>query len=243
MRIIKVNAIDSTNSFVRKFYAGNQNFQPVCVVAEEQTKGRGQFHSTWESEKGKNLTFSILYPLNQLKISHYFLLSSIVSIAVLKALEDLQIPNLSVKWPNDIMSANYKIGGILIENIIQADIIAASVIGIGLNVNQTDFEKLPNASSLRNMVSAEFNLDHVLEKIISSISELLEKIKEINSDEIITQYERQMFRINKVSAFELQNGVRISGMIKGVSPEGKLKVETEGAEVLLFDLKEIKLLY
>ncbi|MDX1545194.1 MAG: biotin--[acetyl-CoA-carboxylase] ligase, partial [Christiangramia sp.] len=117
MRIIKVNAIDSTNSFVREFYEGNNDFEPVCVRAISQKKGRGQRGSSWESKAGENLTFSILYPQKKLNVSRHFLLSATISLAVLKALHELQIPELKVKWPNDILSARRKVGGILIENI------------------------------------------------------------------------------------------------------------------------------
>ncbi|MGA8852563.1 MAG: biotin--[acetyl-CoA-carboxylase] ligase, partial [Christiangramia sp.] len=128
MRIIKVNAIDSTNSFVRKFYEGNTDFEPVCVRAINQTAGRGQRGSNWLSKAGENLTFSILYPQEKLNISRHFLLSATISLAVLQVLKEMEIPDIKVKWPNDILSAKNKIGGILIENIVKTEGIVASVI-------------------------------------------------------------------------------------------------------------------
>lgn len=243
MRIIKVNAIDSTNSFVRKFYEGNNDFEPVCVRAISQTAGRGQRGSNWLAKAGENLTFSILYPQNKLNISRHFLLSATVSLAVLEVLEELKIPDLKVKWPNDILSAKLKLGGILIENIVKTEGIVASVIGIGINVNQIDFHDLPHAGSLKSIMKMEYDLDTLLENLVNRIETELEQLPFKESTEILENYAKRMFRLNVVSAFVSKDGDKFNGIIRGVTTEGKLNLEIEDAVFKTYDLKEIQLLY
>jgi BirA family transcriptional regulator, biotin operon repressor / biotin---[acetyl-CoA-carboxylase] ligase len=243
MRIIKVDAIDSTNSFVRKFYQGSKEFSPVCVRAIHQTAGRGQRGSEWNVKSGQNLTFSILYPQAQLKISKYFLLSACISLAILKVLRDMNIPQLKVKWPNDIMSSKKKIGGILIENIIKNDGIAASIIGVGINVNQTDFKDLPQASSLKLSTGNHFELDELLQLIVNEIEISLSRLAIVESSSLLKQYEVEMFMLNKVAVFQMPTGEKLNGIIRGVTQEGKLRLETESGKEEVFGLKEIQLLY
>ncbi len=243
MRIIKVNAIDSTNSFVRKFYEGNKDFEPVCVRAITQTAGRGQRGSNWLSKAGENLTFSILYPQKRLNISRFFLLSATIALAVLEALQNLDLPDLKVKWPNDIMSAKKKVGGILIENIVKTEGIVASVIGIGLNVNQTDFEGLPQADSLKSITGRDYDIDDIMERLVLKIETKLEQLPSRKGAEILEEYANNMFRLNVVSSFLSQEGNKFNGIIRGVTKEGKLKLELEDSVFKTYDLKEIQLLY
>ena len=112
------------------------------VTAEYQSNGRGQRATKWESEKSKNLIISILKKDIRLKLENQFMLNIIVSLAVHKTLKALQIPNLSIKWPNDILSRQNKIGGILIDLVTKKNKIDHAIIGIGLNVNQIEFEQL-----------------------------------------------------------------------------------------------------
>ncbi|SDS62067.1 biotin--[acetyl-CoA-carboxylase] ligase [Gramella sp. MAR_2010_147] len=243
MRTIKVNAIDSTNSFVRKFYEGDTNFEPVCVRAISQTAGRGQRGAHWESKAGENLTFSILYPQNKLNVSRHFLLSASISLAVLEVLRQMKIPDIKVKWPNDILSAKQKLGGILIENIVKTEGIVASVIGIGINVNQKDFKNLPNAGSLRSITNQKFDLDEILELFIVAIEKELKSLPNKRSIDILEKYAENMFRLNVVSTFVSKEGERFNGIIRGVTTEGKLNLEIEDAVFKTYDLKEIQLLY
>lgn len=243
MRIIKVNAIDSTNSFVRKFYEGDLNFEPVCVHAFHQTKGKGQRGAHWVSKPGENLTFSILYPQKRLSISKHFILSASVSLAVIDTLEKYEIPELKVKWPNDILSAKKKLGGILIENVLKNDGIVASVIGIGLNVNQDDFGNLVHAGSLKSITLQSFDLHEILKSVLDNIEKRLASLGSVKKEDILDLYINNMFRKDKVSVFERPLGEKFNGIIRGVSEEGLLIVEVEEEKTEYFGLKEVKLLY
>lgn len=243
MRIIKVDAIDSTNSFIRQFYKGNGDFEPVCITAAHQTKGRGQRGSSWQSRPGENLTFSILYPQEKLKISRHFFLSACISLAVVNTLKHIGIPELKVKWPNDILSAKHKVGGILIENIVKTEGIVASIIGIGLNLNQTDFNEIPHAGSLKFITGKTYDPDEILEKLLLEIEKDLIALPGRTGTDILEEYAQNMFRLDKVSVFSSPGGNRFNGIIRGVTTEGKLNLEIEEAVFKTFDLKEIKLLY
>ena len=135
----------------------------TIVTTEEQTAGKGQLGNKWASEIGKNLTFSIFTSYKNVLIANQNYLNFAVSLAVFDAIKQLNVPNLSIKWPNDILSANKKLAGILIENTLQKDKIISSVIGIGINVNQTLFSvDLPNATSIKNCINTTTNLDVLL---------------------------------------------------------------------------------
>ena len=139
MSIIKLSATDSTNSYLKELSL-EQTLDDFTVVSTElQLKGRGQMGSKWVSDKGKNLTISILKKLENFDVQNQFNLNCIVSLAIYDVLLEIKAPNLYVKWPNDILSVDKKICGILIENILKGRFIQAAIIGIGLNVNQTNF--------------------------------------------------------------------------------------------------------
>ncbi|WP_026915273.1 biotin--[acetyl-CoA-carboxylase] ligase [Christiangramia portivictoriae] len=242
MRIIKVNAIDSTNTFVRKFYDNNGQFEPVCVSAAHQTNGRGQRGANWNVQPGQNLTFSILYPQQDLNISGYFKLNICISLAILEVLAAKNLPQLKVKWPNDIMSQRKKLGGILIENIVKTEGIVASIIGIGINVNQTNFNELPQATSLKNVTGIHWSVDDLLHELCEILDLRLRSIGVMDTKELMENYENHLFRKDVISTFQV-NEDKFNGIIRGVTSEGKLQVEKEEQVFQTFDLKEIKLLY
>lgn len=243
MRIIKVSATESTNNMAKEWYASNKDSEPVVFVANEQTAGRGQRGANWISNAGENLTISIVYPRPSLEVRHQFLLSSGVGLAVLQALNTLNFNIIKLKWPNDIMAARKKIGGILIENILSNGSIAASVIGLGLNVNQKVFPGLPQAASLSSLSGKNYDLEEVLYKIVKSIEDFLRSLDRRSPEKILEAYEEVLFRKGKISTFELEDGNLLTGIIEGVTSTGLLKVQVEDSVLKTFDLKEVKLLF
>ena len=243
MHLIKVNAINSTNSFAREMFREKTTMPLTCIVAKKQLEGRGQRGTTWNAEEGKNLTFSVLLPRLQLHPSRQFLLSATVATSLVSTLEKFELPRLKVKWPNDIMSANQKLAGILIENIISEGKVIASVIGIGLNVNQQNFEGLPQAGSMKTVTGKDFELEEVLQLLLKDLENSFGSISEENSEAILSAYENRLFRKDVPSTFKLPEGQLFTGMITGVSETGKLRVQTDDDRVQEFDLKEIILCY
>ncbi|WP_417557840.1 biotin--[acetyl-CoA-carboxylase] ligase [Mesoflavibacter zeaxanthinifaciens] len=242
MRIIKLNAIDSTNLFLRSLSIDTNVEDFTVVVAKHQTKGRGQMGTVWSSQDAKNLTFSVFKRFDNLKLDQHFVISMVASLAVINTLKKLNLPKLSVKWPNDILSANKKICGILIENVIKQNNVAATVVGIGLNVNQVNFSNLPQASSLLNVTGIPYDLDELLQSILKELETLFDLVESNQFKTIKTTYESYLFRKDKPSTFKNEEGL-FSGFIKGVSNEGLLEVLLEDNILKTFDLKTIKLLY
>lgn len=243
MFIIKVSATASTNSLAREWFQSNKNLSPTCIQAFDQISGRGQRGASWLSNAGENLTFSVVYPNPEVSVQTQFVLSAGVGLALLEALNKLEIKNLKLKWPNDIMAANFKIGGILIENILNSGKIGTTIIGVGLNVNQMTFPGLPKAASMKSLSQRDFATETVLGLILDHLEKFMNSLKTTSVAEILLRYEKQLFRKNKASTFELPNGNLLTGIIKGITPTGLLKVLVEDDIVETFDLKELKLLF
>lgn len=243
MHIIKLNAIGSTNSYLKALLSATKPKDFTVVFAEHQYQGRGQMGSHWQVEAGKNLTFSVLKQFYNFNIEAQFYISMATALAVYNALNTLNIPKLRIKWPNDILSANKKIGGILIENSIKHKQIEHAVIGIGINVNQDNFEDLTQASSLKTICEKSFDIEMLLDIILDELQLIFNLLKEEKLTTIRQHYEAVLFRKDKPSTFEIRDKTLFNGIIKGVSKTGNLIVQTQAGELQNFDIKEVKLLY
>lgn len=244
MHLIKLDATTSTNAYLKNEMLSKVLDDFTIVVAKEQTQGRGQMGAKWDSEVGKNLTFSILKKFERLPVSQQYLINIATSLAIHHALKKMQVPDLWVKWPNDILSGHSKICGILIENMVSEGNIKASIIGIGLNVNQTSFRGLGNASSLKLLLGRTLDLNELILSLVEALKFQLERIV-LQEDEkkLREDYEKVLFRKDKPSTFMDKEERMFMGFIRGISETGKLKVEMEDALFREFDLKEIKLLF
>ncbi|APG63967.1 biotin--[acetyl-CoA-carboxylase] ligase [Tenacibaculum todarodis] len=243
MKLIKLHTTTSTNSFLKELSKETRLDNFTVVLTDEQTLGRGQVQQKWQSEPFNNLTFSVFVSFNDLKIIHQKYLNFAVSSAVFNTLESLDLPKLTIKWPNDILSDNKKLCGILIENQLKKDKINSSVIGIGLNVNQLIFNELPDAISLKIIKQTNFDLDKLLEKIVVNLKNQIRNLAQKNFALLERDYLSSLYKFNKPSMFRDEiNQHLFMGKIVGVSLEGKLQVELEDELVKDFGLKEIKFL-
>jgi len=242
MKLIKLDAIDSTNDFLKSLSSQDELENFTVVTAENQTKGRGQMGAKWQSEVGKNLIMSVLVRDFVFNNEHVFNLSLIVSLSVIEVLKSLNIPDLSIKWPNDIMSYNKKIGGILIENTLKSDGRIVSVVGLGLNVNQTNFDELPNASSLAVISGSSFEKELLPYLIVEKMKEMI-GAWEVNSKHLWSVYFNSLFRKGVPMPFKNLENQNFMGIIQGVSPVGRIQILLEDDSVSEFDIKEIQMLY
>ncbi|MDG2173446.1 MAG: biotin--[acetyl-CoA-carboxylase] ligase [Flavobacteriaceae bacterium] len=242
MNIIKLDAIDSTNNYLKKIILNEGVNDYTVVTAKFQTQGKGQLGTEWESEHSKNLICSVYKKEINIKVQDQFVISALVSLALIKTLRKVNLSNMHIKWPNDIMSDNKKICGILIENIVKENYIKDTVIGIGLNVNQTIFNNLPNAASIKNLIGTTCSIDEILKDLVKNIKYCFNELDKSSINSIFEKYEDALFRINKPSTFKNSKGEVFSGYIKGVSRSGKLSVMLEDNLVESYDLKEISML-
>lgn len=241
MRIIKLSTITSTNDFFKDKKASESLGNYTVAWSLQQTQGKGQRGTDWAAEQGKSLTFSMLVKEFALPLDELFKYNMVVALAVYKALKNLQIPDLAIKWPNDILSANRKIGGILIENAIKSASID-SVIGIGINVNQSNFTDLPQAGSLYLATKREWDMEEVLVAVASEVKFALEnwELTRVNCWE---EYYQALYKYQQWMPFVTADGNRFQGKIIGVSPQGRLQVQDQNDAVNDYEIKEIKMEY
>ena len=241
MNIIKLSAIDSTNDYLKNLLLKNTLENYTIVTAEFQHKGKGQMGGEWKSEPSKNLMCSIYLNNSTIKLSNQFSINMVVCLAIKKSLNKFNIPQLSVKWPNDIMSGSLKLCGVLIENIVKNKSIQNIIIGIGLNVNQTEFNNLPNASSIKQISGKHYNTDEILIEIVKDVKFYFNFLNKKKPIELQKLYEANLYRLNKVSMFKLADSNLVSGYIRGIKEDGRLKITMENDLEKDFGIKEISL--
>ena len=230
----------STNDFAAQIIQSGENvFEGTVIVTDNQTAGHGQRGNTWEASIGENLTFSIILKPNFLKASDQFQLNVAVSLGVFDFLNEFIDESLTVKWSNDIYHENRKMGGILIENTLQGYHIGYSVVGIGLNINQSQFGNL-RATSLRNVTQnpLRYDLSEMLKKLLECLEKNYLQIKNNSYESLKIRYLVNLFRFEEYHYFR-KNGHQFLGQIVGIDETGKLGIETEGI-ILYFDFKEVE---
>jgi len=238
--VIELESVDSTNEYAKKLLNKGDVEQGTIVIAKSQLWGKGQDGNFWESEPDKNLTFSlILYP-DFLPAEKQFQLNKIVSLAICDFVKTIVEQNkVSIKWPNDIYVDDKKAAGILIENTIAGNTLKTVVVGIGLNVNQLVFKSdAPNPVSLKNVTDKDFDLQDCLGDLYLSIENRYWQLKN-NSEDIINQdYLDSLYRVGVMAKYEY-NKELIEAKITGISPFGKLILETSDKNTLECDMKEL----
>ena len=238
MKIIKLDAIDSTNSFLKK-KMNNQEIDDFTIVySQNQFQGRGRTTKEWISEPYKNIAFSLFKRFKRPELEHLFLLNVIVSISILELLKKYSVRHASVKWPNDIIVKNKKISGILIENTIKKNNLINSVIGIGINVNQEKFPDLICATSIINETRIAVEIDSLatdLTKIISSNFKFLE----LNSNFCLDQYNNKLYNKKQTVVFKNNIGKKKVGKIVKVDLSGNLMIMNEKGKIEYFKENEI----
>ena len=241
-KIHKIDAINSTNEYLKKLYLKKNIYDNFLIITNNQTEGKGQGSSFWESEPKKNLTLSIYKDLKKNKLKNPFIINLIISISIIETLKKYNLPNLKIKWPNDILSASKKISGILIENFFQREFLISSIIGIGLNVNQISFKKAKNAISIASIKKKKIDLTEVLNILTKKISLKFHEIDNLKINDLINEYESLLFKKDKFSKFNINNKL-IDGRILGVNQSGKLKVKIGNEIIGEYNSSEIKIIY
>ncbi|WP_424508559.1 biotin--[acetyl-CoA-carboxylase] ligase [Robiginitalea sp.] len=240
MQVIKLNATDSTNAHIKRMCRREILPDFTVVQAIRQTAGRGQRGERWEAEEGKNLTFSLLKRLEAFPALQHFTLNAAISLSIYTALQDFNIPELSLKWPNDILSGNSKLCGILVENVLQGNFISQSIIGIGLNVNQTAFPNLPWATSMKRLTGEHFNTDQVLSVVLNQLESDLSGIATDAMNILLDQYTAHLYLKDTPAGFLRKDGSPFDGMIRGVSTGGLLQIELPDGSLESFGNKEVQ---
>ena len=241
--LITLQEVDSTNNFLKNILSNSKPLpEGTVIMAESQYAGRGQQQNGWHSESGKNLTFSLLLNPTFLAIANQFDLTRAVSLGVYDALNPLLGNALKIKWPNDIYYGDKKLGGMLIENLLQGSQIKQSVIGIGLNVNQVDFPpNIPNPTSINQILQGDYDLLTILSEICNNIEAWYLKLKAGQTSHVRESYLNRLYWLNEDHNFK-SDGRIFSGMLKNVKNNGLLVVRHNMDTELEYNFKEIEFL-
>ena len=229
---------DSTNSYALRLRNTAVFREGLVVIADFQTDGKGQRHNVWESDINENLLLSVVIEPN-ISVDNQFDLNIFTSLALVDCLKSYNI-DPQIKWPNDILVNKCKIAGILIQNLISKNIITHTVIGMGININQTDFTKFfPSATSIQKEIDATLDISNVKDSLLNALAIRFKNYK-LNFD-FKSEYLSNLFQKDKVATFE-SNNKKFMGIIRGVNKSGFLQIETQNY-LKEFNLKEVKMLF
>ncbi len=228
-----ISRCPSTNTTIGDYLA-QTNAPFVYLRTDEQTQGRGQRNTHWESEAGKNLLLSLAIRQLALPPEAAFWLMARVSLAVRQLIEDLTHLPVQIKWPNDILIEGQKIAGILIENQIRERHIRQSIIGIGVNINQVYFQ-YPTATSLHLLTGAVFDLPEILHRILLQLHQSPADQRTLKHD-----YLKYLFAYAEEREFlRVLDQHRFVGRVADVNAWGQLVIESQREGIQVFDLKGI----
>ena len=237
-RIIRIDETDSTNRWMKELiqlHPSEETQHEMVVVCDYQTAGRGCGSNSWEAEPGKNLLMSVLMHPKKVSARTQFIITQIVSVALCRTIETVigSEHRVTIKWPNDIYVGDKKICGVLIENSIEGRRIKDCIIGIGLNVNQTEFRSdAPNPVSIAQLTGKETDREEVLNTFLEELT------KQCENRNIHRDYLRKMYRRNGMYPFETE-GSRFMARVAGVNDDGRLMLEDEDGIAHLFRFKEV----
>lgn len=234
---IALDEVDSTNNFLRGFQM-EESADITLVTAEHQSSGRGQRGNSWESESGKNLIFSLLvHP--ELPVSHIFSLSEACALAIRDALSTY-MDGFEVKWPNDIYWNDQKIAGILIETFLTGKLIAEAIIGVGVNINQTEFlSNAPNPVSLTQITKETYDRTLVMEHIKSHFARNYEELRAGRLEELHQRYMSVLYHREGLHAYRDEKGAFQAEMVE-VEASGHLLLKDQDGKIRRYAFKEVQ---
>ena len=210
--------------------------------AVNQTGGIGQTGNFWESESGKNLTFSLFLDTHFIRASEVFQINKAVSLAIHDYLLEMSIPDVKIKWPNDVYVADKKIAGMLTHNSFLGDKLENSIVGLGLNMNQLEFKSdAPNPVSLKQITRKDYTLEVELDSLLQFIYLRIIQLAKGDFKQLNVDYLECLYRLNEERRFQDSSGV-FTGTIKGVDSSGRLLVEKDTKELFTYDVKGVTFL-
>ena len=242
LSIITVDRLDSTQNYLIDLSNKTELQEGIVINALSQFKGVGQFENKWESESGKNLTFSLLLKPRFLNPASQFLLTQVLSLAISDYLLTQTDKPVSIKWPNDIYIGKKKICGILVKNQLLGTIFENSFCGIGLNVKQEIFPPLPNPTSLFLETGKYFDLNEVLKAVLESINLRYNQLKEGKIETLERDYMKRLL-YKDVFATYIYKGVEIEARICDVNEYGHLLLKDREGNDICCELKEISFIH
>jgi len=227
----------STNDIASEMLNRGVLSEGSIVITNNQYGGRGQRGNSWYSRAEENLTFSIFIKPSFIRPIDNFYLNIVTSLSIFEVLHDLGLNNLRIKWPNDIVYNNRKLAGILIENSVQLGKIESTIIGMGLNINQIEFDQSLNATSLKIIFGESFDKNALFNSIIHQFEKTYLLLKNTSVERLKERYLTNLYWMNEEHTFKSLKKFR--GIITGIDEIGRLKVNI-GGRTKPFNFKEIE---
>ncbi len=235
--VIYEAACASTNSLAAQCLDKTRLLEGTVVITDHQYRGRGQRGNAWYSELHKNLTFSVIFYPTFLAAQQIFSLNIITTLAIQNVLARYIPSGLCIKWPNDIYYRDQKLGGVLIENVLEKHTLKASIIGIGLNINQSCFT-LPTATSLLLACQCTFNLPQLLTQILARLERNYLQLRAQDIAPLQAAYLKNMYWIDDIHTFKDKHHT-FQGTIKGVDAVGRLVIEQAAGTLKHYNRQEV----
>ncbi|MDF7813304.1 biotin--[acetyl-CoA-carboxylase] ligase [Hymenobacter sp. YC55] len=238
-QVVSLPECASTNTEAQDLIHRNRATDGCVVITDKQTAGRGQRGNRWEAAPGENLTLSVVWRPTFLPAPDQFLLSQAVALAVHDWAATLLGPDpaLRVKWPNDIFFGNRKLGGILIENTLSGTMIQHSIVGIGMNINQREFQ-VPTATSFSALTGRAYELAPLASRLLEHLERRYLQLRAGRLAAIRHDYRQVLYRYQQPHVYEV-DGQQITGEIVDVDEAGRLALSVSG-QIRHFDLKQIR---
>ena len=239
--IVIIDQVISTNAYAAALLKADKAKEGTVIFANFQTKGEGQRGAYWESKYKKNILTSMVIAPN-VTIEDHFNINMSVSLGLYDFFFKHFKKEAKIKWPNDILIGNKKIAGILIKNITQGKSITNVIVGIGINVNQTQFPDFPTkATSFSLELEKDFQLTLLQEELIQAVENRYLQFKEGEIEKIKSEYLKNLFAINKWREYKIQDVIKKAKIIE-IDDYGHLILEFQDASIKTLSLKEIKYL-
>lgn len=236
--IHRFNCLESTNIYAHQQLQAKKAKSGDVFWTLEQSQGKGQRGTSWQSEAAKNLLFSVVLKVD-LAVDKQFYFSQAVALALYAFLDSLSVSQPCIKWPNDLLVKGDKIAGMLIQNSIQGNQIQHAVVGIGLNVNQIQFEDFKRkATSLKLLKNKDFDLEQLLQQFLLFLKQQLIDFEKKDYRKLNQDYLSHLYGYQSLMPFKDKDG-KFSGRIVDIAENGHLQVEKEGV-VKSYDLKEVE---
>ncbi len=210
------------------------------VWADFQTAGRGQRGHEWHSRKGENLTFSVVLELLFVPITEQFSVSEVVALSLVDMLAEYGV-EAKIKWTNDIYVGDKKLVGILIEHSLASTSLRRTIVGVGINVNQTEFDpSIPNPVSMAQLLDRELNSEEVLQCFLRHLQRNYELLREGGAEVLHERYNALLYRKDEYHIYALPSGEKFRAKILGTAPSGALRLEDEQGKTKDYLFKEVE---
>lgn len=226
----------STNAYAHSYLSKCNPNEITVIYTYNQQQGKGQIGRQWFSDQEKNFSFSLIYYPKRLIVSNSFQLVRDSSLAICEAIKQVFNVSCMIKWPNDIYYMNHKLGGILIQNTISGKEVKNAIIGVGININTTDFpEDIPNPISIKQITAKTYDLDQSFKSFGIALVDAF-----LNQAFDQTDYHKKLFRLNKMQSFLTADGEPFEAIIRGVDQQGLLITEGPDQSIKKFNFHELR---